>query len=738
MWAKYLERRHQNLLRRMWSYNLVRPILILFGFRETADFPSREQFLEDLTIRFYNGKAPPLPPPYAKQLFNICSLVYHVQFTPELFTSNPRLHRGPVTVAQVTYDFFLSACDVGLTNFAHRLPPIPTEGILSVPLFDQLVFYAENDLVDKETQLGTFSLQKDFLSALYAFAKPFKEPLFADHGFNFDRYCLKPVDTFKLSKVEANRARYEFPWERCMTGTPFYPHAIDLLPKVQVPFEFPQATRFEHHWIVAGTGHGKTNTLEALILDDLTRVVNNKASIVVIDSENQLIPNIAKLKQFARGGPLHNRLVLLDPTDTNFPLALNLFDIGQDKIRSEQDKEALVNYSLELFQFIIGGLLDQAMTPNQATLFDHTILLMLEIPNATIATFVELMQPRGLDKYRQYVDRLDDGVRPFFEHQFDAPGAGGYAQTKQQVSARLFTITRNSTFRRMFSSPKNKLDLGRELNSGKVILVHSAEHFLGERGCKLFGRFFLALIAMATAQRAANPNPMPTFVYLDECYRYIKDDPSIINLLIRARKQQLGVILSHQYLDQVGASVYKALGGNTAIKMAGGLSDADARALAPDMRCKPDFILTQPDYSFATYVHQTPPSRTISLKVPHIQMKEMPHQTPEEQNHILRKMRDAYSSVVRCSFVARSEHVQIPSVHDIDQITIPPLLATNGGHIQYRDFHLLIPAATRNGAQLRVPEKGRSGFHLYLNVTVAELPEPQKTSGKTDEPDEWG
>ena len=66
-----------------------------------------------------------------------------------------------------------------------------------------------------------------------------------------------------------------------------------------IPFSIPQASRFEHHWIVAGTGHGKTQTLQALILDDLKQVEQGQASIVVIDSQGDLINNIAGLKIFA-------------------------------------------------------------------------------------------------------------------------------------------------------------------------------------------------------------------------------------------------------------------------------------------------------------------------------------------------------------------------------------------------------------------------------------------------------
>ena len=71
----------------------------------------------------------------------------------------------------------------------------------------------------------------------------------------------------------------------------------------------PEAKRFEHHWIVATSGHGKTQCLQTMIASDLNSVAENTASIVVIDSENKLIPLIAHLKQFAPGQSLSGKLI---------------------------------------------------------------------------------------------------------------------------------------------------------------------------------------------------------------------------------------------------------------------------------------------------------------------------------------------------------------------------------------------------------------------------------------------
>ena len=88
--------------------------------------------------------------------------------------------------------------------------------------------------------------------------------------------------------------------------------------KAIIPFSIPFRSRFEHFHIVAGSGHGKTQLLQYLIQEDLER----DASLCVIDSQGDLIANVSRLKA------VNDRLVLIDPTDIEYPPALNLFDVS--------------------------------------------------------------------------------------------------------------------------------------------------------------------------------------------------------------------------------------------------------------------------------------------------------------------------------------------------------------------------------------------------------------------------
>jgi hypothetical protein len=421
-------------------------------------------------------------------------------------------------------------------------------------------------------------------------------------------------------------------------GTPF----ADLF-KTPVPFVVPQETRYEHQWIVGGSGHGKTNALLSLIIDDLNLVAEGEASVVVMDSQNTLIPTLARLPFFAKDDVLDGKLVLIDVTDVEYPVALNLFDTGLQRLDrySMLDRERMLNTSSEVMNYILSALLGADMTSRQSTLFEFVLEAIHVIPNATVHTLRELMEQGGRKKFAPYLAQLKGRARDFFETQFDA---AIYAQTKQQVVARLYAICKNRTFDRMFSNPKSKLDLFTEINAGKVILINTAKDLLREQGTEIFGRFFLALIAQAAQERATlHPSKrLPCFVYVDECHDYLENDTNFTMILEQARKQNVGLIVAHQYLSQLSQDTLDCLYANTSIKFAGGVSDKDAYALARNMRCEPPFIVEQPKGSFAGYVRNLT-DKAVTLKFPLLRLAKRSRMDDAEYTSVLDDIRARYA-----------------------------------------------------------------------------------------------
>ena len=408
-----------------------------------------------------------------------------------------------------------------------------------------------------------------------------------------------------------------------------------------VTYAIPHTARFEHHHIVAGSGHGKTQTLQYLIANDLVPVALGEQSVIVLDSQGDLIRNIASHKVFAPGQPLHDRVVIIDPTDVEYPVSLNLFDVGVERLQGYDllERERLTNSILELYDFVLGSLLSAEMTQKQNVIFRYVMRLMLHIPDATIHTLRELMEPKAEVTFAPYFAKLDGSARHFFKTEFTSRE---FEQTKKQVLRRLWGILENRTFERMFSHPKSKLDLFAEMNAGKVILINTAKDLLKEQGSQIFGRFFIALIAQAAQERATLPEKkrLPTFVYIDEAADYF--DRNIGLILAQARKYKVGMVLAHQYLGQLDPKLQEAFGANTSIKFAGGVSAKDARTLAPMLYTTPDLIERQPKGSFAAHIRGVS-KRAVPLSFPFGYLESERKMNQKEQSALRQRMRDRYA-----------------------------------------------------------------------------------------------
>ena len=474
-------------------------------------------------------------------------------------------------------------------------------------------------------------------------------PFFADNDY---RHFASLRERLNANLDRTHRANPIFPRdyksddvvEAYLQGT-----KLKALFALKTPFEIPEARRFEHMHIVAGSGHGKTQTMQYFIARDLEGVSRGEKSVVVIDSQGDLINTILAARTLPP-----EKIVLIDPEDIEFPVSLNLFSVGQGRLSgySALERERLTNSIIELYDFVLGSLLSAGMTSKQNVVFRYVTRLMFHIPDATIHTLRELMEQGGTAKYRPYINRLDMTARRFFETEFDGKE---FTSTKAQVLRRLYGVLENQTFERMFSHPQSKFDMFTEMNQGKLILINTAKSLLKEQGTEVFGRFFIALIAQAAQERATLPvfDRLPCFVYVDEAQDYFDENIGII--LSQARKYQVGMVLAHQYLGQLNNGLQEAFEANSSIKLAGGVSARDARALASQLSADPDLIQRQPKGSFATYIRGLT-ERAVPMSFPFFVLEKLPRASAERRNAIREYSRSHYAEPLPTSSTNAAEN----------------------------------------------------------------------------------
>ena len=424
-----------------------------------------------------------------------------------------------------------------------------------------------------------------------------------------------------------------------LAGTPFRP-----LLELPIPFRIPEEARFEHCHIIGGTGHGKTQLMQRMIFGDLEAAKTEKRSVVVIDSQGDMINRLTRLGLFSPDaeGSLADRLIVIDPADVEFPAALNLFDVKLDRLDDYRpaDRERVLNGVVELYETFFGDLLGAELTQKQGVIFKYLARLMLTIPGATIYTLMKIMEDGK--PFKPYMAKLEGSAAYFFDSEFFQPS---FAATKKQILRRLWGVLSTPAFERMFAQKDNKLDLFQAMQDGKIILINTAKDLLKQEGSQLFGRFFIAMLAQAALERSTvDPEDRtPTMVYVDEAQEYFGDD--VETILNQARKYRVGLTLAHQTLDQLSPRLRAVLHANTTTKCVGGVSARDARAMADELRTTSDFVESMKrrdgTTQFAVWIkHQTP--QAVRLTVPLGFLESQPILLEEEYEALIERNRAAY------------------------------------------------------------------------------------------------
>lgn len=420
------------------------------------------------------------------------------------------------------------------------------------------------------------------------------------------------------------------------------------------PVALPDKVRFEHQWLIALPGSGKTTLLIAQILEDLKLVEAGKASVIVIDSQGEnrqsLFRQIARLKEFAPGQPLHDRLVLLEPSE-KYPLALNPFDMGADA-RTPAEQAAFNNSVPDMIKMSLAP-----MNQAQDDMLTYVVQLVLSKPKPTLDDVLELLMPKGIERFATYLARADTTTQRYFTATFDQAQA---QSTKDAVRSRVAGMLRVPAFRNMFLSETRKFSLAKEIEQSKVIVVNTDKTLIGKFGSQFFGRFIIALLHQASLHRM--DTAIPVFCYVDECHEYIADDENVSDMADQVRKRNIALIFSHQRMVQIDNSKVKDALANMGIRLAGRL-ETDAKYLAGILHLDTaEPLINQPQYSFSTYVSDLSMRHVRQIVVDSDKVRQHLPMTEEEYAQVQANARRRYCGPLLLPVPTDNPLAELPDV----------------------------------------------------------------------------
>ena len=193
----------------------------------------------------------------------------------------------------------------------------------------------------------------------------------------------------------------------------------------------------------------------------------------------------------------------------------------------------------------------------------------------------------------------------------------------------------------MFSATHTRLDIGKEMDAGKVIIINNSKAILGDEGAEFFGRFFVALIARAAQQRAGKPaaSKKPCYVYIDECQTVIAKDTRIPVLLDECRSQKIA--LDTRRTSEPPSSHRPSSTPSPTARSAWPTATTRRNISSDKLRMDAETLRSLPRGTFGTFVRDLTPT-AFSSTYRKIDLDALPQMTDEELAAIRERMRTRF------------------------------------------------------------------------------------------------
>lgn len=294
--------------------------------------------------------------------------------------------------------------------------------------------------------------------------------------------------------------------------------------------------RFRHFYVIGQTGTGKSSVIQLMARQDF----HNGKGICVVDPHGSLIEDLFPYIPRERA----DDIIYFNPADTQRPLGLNMLE---GKNEEERDLIALdaMNMMVKMFGEEIFG-------PRIQDYFRNGCLTLMadEEEGGAITDLVRLFTDDEWGKYK--VSKVKNPiVRSFWDKQMAQTGQREKQEMIPYFAAKFGQFTTNTLIRNIVGQVKSSFDFGDVMNGSKILLMNLSKGLIGDVNSKLLGMIIVNKIQVAAMrrQREEASTRKDFFLYIDEFQNYVTD--SIESILSEARKYRLGLVIAHQYLDQL-------------------------------------------------------------------------------------------------------------------------------------------------------------------------------------------
>jgi hypothetical protein len=340
----------------------------------------------------------------------------------------------------------------------------------------------------------------------------------------------------------------------------------------------PPEMRSIHTHIIGASNQGKSKLLEGMIRQDVLEPDGMSRSVIVLDPHGTLTDDV--LRWFTTYG-LHRvrRIRVLDPGDPTY-----VFGMNPVRRRDGIDPAVVASATLNAMTKVWGGEDATAMPQLRESL--KAILYTLTVLNLTLLEADELVSIEDENALRRLaIETVDHPSIRRFWRTIEALRPRERDEKLGSAVRRLNEFLLPTAVRNIIGQRERVIDFRQVMDAGEVVLVNLSygNGRISEDEAALLGTLMLNDLFLSCLGRPKGATP--TYVYVDECQRYLTQD--IANILDQARKFGLHLTLAHQHvghLREAGEHIYRSVMTNARTKIVfGGLDDEDATLMARNL-----------------------------------------------------------------------------------------------------------------------------------------------------------
>jgi hypothetical protein len=302
--------------------------------------------------------------------------------------------------------------------------------------------------------------------------------------------------------------------------------------------------RRRHVYVIGKSGMGKSVLLENMFLSD----IHAGHGCCYID------PHGDTADRFLDYIPPHriNDVVYFSPADMEYPIGFNILE------SVDPDKKHLVAGGL---MSVFKKIWPDVWSARMEYILINTILALLDVPGATLLGINRLYVD---EDYRKKVISLiqDPVVKTFWVKEFAAFTEKYRTEAVAPVQNKVGQFLSSSIVRNIVAQSKSTIDFREIMDSRKILILNLSKGLIGESNMALLGNMIITRLQLAAMERVNMPEKerQDFFLYVDEFQNFATE--SFASILSEARKYRLGLVVAHQYVEQLSEEVKAAVFGN--------------------------------------------------------------------------------------------------------------------------------------------------------------------------------